>query len=129
MYKNYLITFFLVIFSSKICVADFPIVNNIEDAIILSEQTKQPILLVFGAEWCKYCVNLKTDIQDGIFSKELDSVIVCFIDIEKYKHLRLEYKVSNLPDSRMIISNKEESSLIGYNKQKYKQWIINAYSK
>lgn len=126
MYKKYFITFFFTLLSANNCFASFPIVHNMEDAYALSEQTKQPVLVIFGADWCKYCVKLKTDIETGIYAEELDNVIVCFLNVDKNKQIRLEYKISNLPDSRIISDKKEISSIIGYNKPKYKEWISNA---
>ena len=38
------------------------IVTSIKDAKTLSESTNKSILLIFGADYCKYCNQLKSDL-------------------------------------------------------------------
>lgn len=99
------------------------IVKDFEDAIALSESSKMPVLVVFSAEWCKYCSLLKKDIDNGEYSKELDKYIVCFVDVDKRADLKKEYRVSTIPDSRIIKDQKEQKQIIGYDKTKYKKWL------
>lgn len=111
------------------CLADFPMMYDFNDALALSESTKQPLIVIFGAKWCPYCEDLKNDIDNGNLSKELDHKIVCYIDIDKHKDLKKEYRIQNLPDTRYLVSKKEVSQLIGYGKTKFKEWIRNADKK
>jgi thioredoxin-like negative regulator of GroEL len=106
--------------------ADGPaMVNSLEDAMALSESTKMPTLVIFGADWCGFCKSLKKDIESGMLNKELDNYIVCYIDIDKNKDLKKEFDVKTLPDSRILIDKKEISQYKGYDKSKYKKWINN----
>jgi len=100
-------------------------VNSLEDAIVLSENTKMPILLVFGADWCQNCVSLKQDMIKGDLVSELDGFIVCYVNIEDNKELPKLYRVKNVPDSRIISEGIETKPLVGYNKQSYLRWLIN----
>lgn len=101
------------------------IVNDFNDAMALSESTKMPILVIFGADWCVYCKNLKKDIENGQLNKELDSYIVCYVDIDKNNDLKKEFKVKTLPDSRIIRDKKEIAMNKGYVPKDYKKWILN----
>lgn len=102
------------------------IVNSLEDAMALSESTKMPTLVIFGAEWCGYCTGLKNDINNGELNKELDSYIICYIDVDKNKDVKKEYKVRNLPDSRILKNKIETEKITGYEKNRYKKWINDA---
>ena len=100
-------------------------VDSLEDAIVLSENTKMPILLVFGADWCQNCVLLKQDMGKGDLLSELDGFIVCYVNIEHNKELTTLYRVKNIPDSRIISEGIETKPLVGYNKQNYSRWLLN----
>lgn len=121
--------FFLCFNATNSCVADFPTVDNLDDAIALSESTNQPIVLIFGAKWCPYCVELKKHINSGNFTKELDTKIVCYIDVDQHKDVKKEYGVKTLPDTRYLVDKKEKSQLIGYGESKFREWIKNVEQK
>lgn len=114
----YLLLVFFVSYSSAT-------VNTLEDAIALSESSNMPVLVVFSAEWCRYCSILKNDIDKGEYSKELDNHIVCFVDIDKRPDLKKEYEVISIPDSRILKKRIETKKIIGYDKVKYKRWLQN----
>lgn len=121
--------FFLCFNIGDVCVADFPIMYDLNDAVALSESTGQSVVLIFGATWCPYCVELKKDINDGNFGRELDNKIVCYIDVDKHKDLKKEYDVRTLPDTRYLVDKKEKSQIKGYNEPKFKVWLKNAEQK
>jgi thioredoxin-like negative regulator of GroEL len=100
-------------------------VKDFEDAIALSESSKMPVLVVFSADWCKFCSILKEDIDKGVYAKETDKYIVCFIDIDQREDLKKEYQVSSIPDSRILKHKIEKSRLIGYDKIRYRKWLEN----
>lgn len=102
-------------------------VDNLPDAISLSEDTHKPVLLIFSAKWCKFCRILKEDLQEQKAVQTLDNYIVCVIDTDKNKDLSKEYRVKNMPDSRILKDKKEISQKIGYEDlDKYLVWINNA---
>lgn len=103
------------------------IVNDLIDAIALSESTKKPLLLVFSAKWCGPCSALHKDLDDTDMLKILDDYIICFIDIDDHKDISKEFNVKSLPDSRIIDNKVEISTYIGYHgKQKFLTWFTNA---
>lgn len=109
--------------SSSICFAE-PVVrvDSMEDAVIEAQNTKKKLLVVFGAEWCKFCVLLKKDIDKnpGI----LDDMVYCYVDIEQRPDLAKEYKVRNMPDLMLLKDSIEIKRTIGYkNIETLKKWI------
>lgn len=124
MIKN--IVLMLLLMTSSLAYAnDGFILESIKDAQSLSEKTKQPILLIFGADYCEHCVRLKQDIILGNLSSSMDKYIICYINISKNSDLSKEYNISSIPDSRIIRSNKETSFFKGYAKNKYLLWLKN----
>lgn len=101
------------------------LIDSLDDAMALSESTEMPVLLIFGADWCDHCKQLKKDIEEKNLEKELDNYIVCYIDIDENKNLKNKFEIKAVPDSRLIIKQKEKNKIIGYNKLKYKKWISN----
>lgn len=114
------------IISTNVTLADFPIVDDIKVAQALSESTGQHLLVIFGAESCNGCVHLKQDIHNGYFLMELDGKIVCYIDVSKHKNFIKEFKINTIPDSRLFIDGKQTTSIIGYQRIQYQQWLIDS---
>jgi thioredoxin-like negative regulator of GroEL len=110
---------------SSITLASNPpiFVDSLESAIVLSEEIRCEVLVIFSAEWCSYCQNLKNDIN----SKKLDDVlcnkIICYVDYDESKQLVKKYNVKKIPDSRLIETTGNITKFIGYNKDKYIIWL------
>jgi thioredoxin-like negative regulator of GroEL len=118
----------LVIIIGLLCSASYAesyVVQDLETAIMLSQDTKMPILLVFGADWCEHCKILKDDLTKGEYGKELDKYIVCYLNVDEHKKYKAMYNVKALPDSRILVDQKETKHIVGYNKKKYKEWLSN----
>lgn len=78
-------------------------VDNYTEAQKISEQLKQPMILIFSADWCKYCIKLKKDITQNI--DKFENTTIAIVDIEKYPKVARKYKVTNIP--RSIFFDKE----------------------
>ena len=102
------------------------VLDSLGEAQELCEVTHKPLLLIFGADYCKYCHKLQEDISNSKLSPAIDEYIICYIDIQKHNDLKTQYGVSIIPDSRIIKSNKETDSIKGYGTQKYISWLNNA---
>jgi thioredoxin-related protein len=117
----------ILIFLTTIGAKESPIfVDSLEDAIAVAESSKQDIILVFSAEWCKNCDLLKEEI---LYSDDeaLHNSIICIVDYDKRPDLVKEYKVRKIPDSRILKGNIEKSHIIGYTKKKdYIKWLSDA---
>lgn len=100
---------------------DNKIFNNINDAKIISREKQLPLIIIFSADYCQFCTQLKTEI---IKQNLLNDYIICILDLEENKKWFSIYKVNTLPTSIMFdINNKEISKIIGYNKGLYLKWL------
>ena len=97
-------------------------VNHLEDAYAESQNTKQKIVVVLGAEWCKFCKQLNNDLE-----KEKDSLsdyIYVYVDIDQRPDLKKEYSVKNIPDSMILENSIETKRKVGYKGIKdFLQWV------
>ena len=97
-------------------------VNHLEDAYAESQNTKQKIVVVFGADWCKFCKQLNNDLE-----KEKDSLsdyIYVYVDIDQRPDLKKEYSVKNIPDSMILENSIETKRKVGYKGIKdFLQWV------
>lgn len=97
-------------------------VEHLEDAYAESQNTKQKIVVVFGANWCKFCKQLDTDLATQ--KDKLDDYIYVYVDIDQRPDLKKEYAVKNIPDSMILDNNIEIKRKVGYKGMKdYLQWI------
>lgn len=96
--------------------------NSLEDAVLLSQDTGQPVLVVFSADWCKYCNIMKKDIEQNL--SDFDSYIICYIDNEKREDLVKEYRVKTIPDYFILKNNIEIKRKVGYkNYSNLTEWL------
>ncbi len=101
------------------------IVDSIDVAHRLSKETGKPALIIFGADYCKFCNSLKQDILDNKLSPKIDRYIICYADIKENPDIKERYDVSMIPDSRIFVENKEISKIKGYSKNNYIKWLNN----
>lgn len=95
--------------------------TDLEDAKIVAKENDQNILLIFSADYCKFCKNLKDEI---LVSNLTDNLVVCVIDIENNKILSRKYRARNLPTSIILDHNFQETTrIVGYNNEKYVSWL------
>ena len=98
--------------------------NNYESAKKVSNDLGMDILLVFSADWCKYCNMLKKDLSSSVSKDELQDIIICTIDVDNNPKMKREYSVSSIPDSLFLSKNKIKSRRKGYNDLgKYLKWL------
>lgn len=98
-------------------------VTDLNLALRLSKETKQKLVLIFGADWCGPCVSLKKDLID---LQGFDSKIICILDFDSNKKDVKLFRVKNVPTSIIIdIDEKEIARLSGYDKDSYQKWLQN----
>lgn len=117
--------FFIAILITVASANDSFILNSIEETKRLSKLTNKPALIIFGADYCKFCNSLKEDILNNELSPIIDKYIICYIDIKSSPELKTKYHISMIPDSRILLKNQELSSKKGYSKESYKLWLEN----
>jgi thioredoxin-related protein len=101
---------------------DFLVTENLHAAFKVSEETQKPILLIFSADWCKYCQFLKDNLPE---LQDVDNFVVCIIDSDKEKTLYRQMNIRNLPTSIILDSNNfnEQNRKVGYIRQDYENWL------
>lgn len=114
----------LIIFAVYAYSQDF-IVNSLPEAQQIATQTKQPILLILGSPNCTFCEQLKNDLSNKQLQQHTDRYIVCYIDISDQPEYNDSYKVTIIPDSRILKNNKQISRAQGYKKADYINWLKN----
>ena len=111
---------------SAICattlVAAPTIVPQLEDAYAESQNTKQKIVAVFGADWCDACKRLHKDLLDN--PEVIDDYIYVYINIDERQDLQKEYAVGKVPDIMILDKNVEVKRRVGYkNLTEFKKWL------
>lgn len=98
------------------------IVPQLEDAYAESENTKQKIVAVFGADWCGACKKLHKDLMDK--PEVIDNYIYVYIDIDERSDLKKNYSVNKVPDIMVLDKNVEVKRRVGYkNLTEFKEWL------
>ena len=91
----------------------------------MSKDLKLDIIIVFGADWCKYCKLLKKDLT--LNQQKISDKIFLFIDTDKQSDIASKYKIKSIPASFYIKNNKTISNKTGYNNiTNYLNWIKDA---
>lgn len=97
-------------------------VDHLEDAYAESQNTKQKIVVVFGADWCKFCKQLNNDLEKE--KNLLEDYIYVYVNIDQRPDLKKEYDVKTIPDSMILDNNIQTKRKIGYKGMKdFLQWI------
>ena len=94
--------------------------DEYDNAKTVSKQYNKKLILIFGADWCPYCKDLKKDIGK---IKEFKEYIVCLINIDNNQTLVNEYKIKGLPTSIILSDDKEEARKSGYKYNDYCKWL------
>lgn len=92
------------------------------DLSVAKETTKdKPLLIIFEASWCKYCGYAKNELFNSKISNDIN---ICLVDYDSSENWVKFYNIKTLPT--FIIEQKQKivSKYIGYDKIKYKQWLI-----
>lgn len=87
--------------------------------ICLNVSAEEKKLMIFSADWCGACKNLKKDLPE-IDTSDFEIEVV---DIDSNPALKTKFKIRSLPTSIILIENEEKSRKIGYDKKEYKKWI------
>ncbi len=98
--------------------------DNIDAAKQEAKDTDSKLVIVFSADWCKYCTILKSDLQNKLM--EINKTVICIVDYDSNKDLVDQFKVKTIPDSLIIEDNTVVRRKVGYpGFQAYKKWLDN----
>lgn len=81
-------------------------IDDPERAFVFAKDHKKDVLLVFTADWCKYCKIMQDDIRGDL--KVVDDMVVCYVDFDSRKDLVENYKVGTIPDSMVYEAGQVE---------------------
>jgi len=100
------------------------IYDDIDKTFALSKIHNRNIIVIFGAEWCPYCEELK---KDALSIEQFNKYLICFIDTDrgdKNQSVINKYKPRSLPTSLLLDTTKKEvSRKIGYKNKDYIRWL------
>lgn len=104
---------------------DTIIISSIDTAKQASLEEDKPLLLIFGADWCKPCKNLHNDV-DANLEEIASKYIVCNVDYDTNIDLARKYGVRAIPNTVILRKNdfsriKQKLGYSDYNS--YKQWL------
>lgn len=123
-YFLYVLLIFIIAFNYGSSIADDIYIDDISVAEQEAKETDKKLLLIFGADWCKYCVVLKNDLD-----KQLDTVteyyVVCHVDYDTNKELVRKYRVNGgIPYSVVINKDGSIKTKLGYSGfSGYRTWL------
>ncbi len=74
-----------------------------QDAMAKGAQYNRPVFVFLTADWCGFCKKMKTEtFSDVNVKKELDKVIVAYLDEKDNKDLIAKFEITGLPGMVMI---------------------------
>jgi thioredoxin-related protein len=97
------------------------IYDDLKAAQELSKKENKLVLLIFSADYCGYCTQLKTEIiETGLTEK----YITCIIDAQKDRKLARHMRAKALPTSIILdYDGNEIRRITGFNKEPYIEWL------
>lgn len=102
---------------------NFVRINDISLAEENAKANNKTLLLIFTADWCKYCVPLKQQVQLNIDTVN-KKFVVCYVDFDKNKDLAKKYNIRSLPSSVFVKDNGERRTIMGFsNFSSYKNYL------
>lgn len=125
MSKSYYLAFLVSLLIGGNAEAKPPVfMNNYSSAKKVSKDLGLDVLVIFSADWCKYCKSLKKDLSKDLSVSELQDLIICTVDVDNNPQLKRSYQVSSIPDSVYLSKNKVKSRRKGYNDLgNYLKWL------
>lgn len=98
-------------------------IDNIKIAEEYSEENNTDLLIVFSADWCRYCVDLKDAINNDIVNIS-KAYTICIVDYDTNRDLVQKYKISKLPESVILKDSILIKKKIGFNSyENYRMWL------
>lgn len=78
--------------------------------------SSDPKILLFSADWCRYCQKLKP-IVEKVSKEYRDELEIYIIDVDSLGRLSQDYNIQGLPTVVIMKDGEEQSRLVGYNKE------------
>ncbi len=90
---------------------------SISTVLAFSQEPKsKKVLLIFSADWCKYCQIAKNDMKnDQQLSEIIKNYTIVDVDFDVDKDIVKGYNVKTIPAFVVFENDKEKGRKIGYN--------------
>jgi len=102
------------------------VARNLQDAMSKAKEHDKKILIVFGADWCHWCKELKRNtLSDSGVKKEMMEFVYLYVNSDHDKQTVRKYEVRGLP-SYVIADEKgkKKKKGSGYkNPNEFKKWL------
>ncbi|MAT97034.1 MAG: hypothetical protein CL608_07825 [Anaerolineaceae bacterium] len=86
------------------------------EALAFSSQL--PVVVMFDADWCPYCRQLRPRLEREILSQEGEVVLV-YVDIDDCPVLQNKYAARSVPTVVAFVDNQEVKRFVGAHSQSY----------
>lgn len=99
-------------------------VDNYKESLELTQELDLPIVLMFGADWCKYCMVQKKDLWANV--ELLNDMIIVLVDIDENPEIASKYEIRKVPTTVFLLNKTEKARKNGYSNLKdFKVWLKN----
>ena len=86
--------------------------DNIPSAMEHAKQSSKMCILIFGADWCSYCIKLKNQVlKDPNLTND---AVICYIDIDDQPEMAKKYNATTLPKTLYFLNGKDVKTIVGY---------------
>jgi hypothetical protein len=97
---------------------------SLDQSIAIAKEQNKNLLIIFSIDNCIYCDMLKNE----VIMFNIDNYVLCIVDVTNNQEISKAFKLRIFPTSVILSVQKNEEKIIdtyiGYNKDKYSQWII-----
>jgi thioredoxin-related protein len=118
---KYILCLLLAFSVSNVYATENIYIDDVEVAQEYAKETNTKLLLVFSADWCKYCVFLKDAIYNNINTIESEYT-VCIVDYDNNRNLANKYRVTSLPQS-VVVDNTIKKKVGFSSFTNYRKWL------
>jgi thioredoxin 1 len=107
----------------SVAIANPPIfTTNYNEGIELSQELNHDCIIIFGADWCSYCVKQKKEVWGKL--NNFENLVVIQVDIDNRPDIAKKFDIKKLPTTIYMKNNKVFNTKIGYkNPQDFYSWI------
>jgi thiol-disulfide isomerase/thioredoxin len=93
--------------------------------LALSHSSQAPVVVMFDAEWCVRCQNLRPRLEHEIENQSGDMMLV-IVDIDECPRLKSEYRVNSVPLVIAFVDGREVDRFVGeYDQAQVRQFLAN----
>lgn len=89
----------------------------------LSYSSQAPVIVMFDADWCSHCKNMRAKLEHEIEEQAGDMMLV-IVDIDECPRLKHEYRASNVPMVIAFVDKREVARFVGeYDEMDVQQFL------